>query len=102
MAILEYFTDICDILRAFGTFCVHLVHFSGFGTMRQEKSGSPAAKRLSKIRQTETKGEKNAKEGWMDAHTNLAQSRHHVAGENISRIARFFLVQHTKNIPNYH
>jgi hypothetical protein len=26
-----YFVDIRDILLTFGTFCVHLVHFSGFG-----------------------------------------------------------------------
>jgi hypothetical protein len=26
----------------FGTFCIHLVHLSGFGTMYQEKSGNPA------------------------------------------------------------
>jgi hypothetical protein len=26
----------------FGTFCVHLVHFSGFGIKYQEKSGNPA------------------------------------------------------------
>jgi hypothetical protein len=32
---LEYFTDIWDILGPFGTFCVHLVHFPGFGTLRQ-------------------------------------------------------------------
>jgi hypothetical protein len=33
--------EISDILRQFGTFCIHLVHFSGFGTMYQEKSGNP-------------------------------------------------------------
>jgi hypothetical protein len=39
--------DICNILRTrvilwpFGTFCVNLVHFSGFGIMDQEKSGNP-------------------------------------------------------------
>jgi hypothetical protein len=27
----EYFTDIWDILRQFGTFCVRLVHFFRFG-----------------------------------------------------------------------
>jgi hypothetical protein len=26
----------------FGTFCIHLGHLSGFGTMYQEKSGNPA------------------------------------------------------------
>jgi hypothetical protein len=39
---LEYFMDIGDILWLFGTFCVHFVHFSGFGSMYQEKSGNPA------------------------------------------------------------
>jgi hypothetical protein len=38
---LGYFKGIRDILRPFGTFCVHFVHFSGFGIMRQEKSGNP-------------------------------------------------------------
>jgi hypothetical protein len=38
---LEYFMDIWDILLPFGTFCDHLVHFSGFGTRHQEKSGNP-------------------------------------------------------------
>jgi hypothetical protein len=38
---LEYFRDIGDIL--FVVFCVHLVHFSGFGIMYQENSGNPAA-----------------------------------------------------------
>jgi hypothetical protein len=46
---LIYFMAICSILRTFGifynqmvcTFCVHLVHFSGFGIMYQEKSGNP-------------------------------------------------------------
>jgi hypothetical protein len=39
---LEYFTDVEDILCPFGSFCVDLVHFSGFGSMNQEKSGNPA------------------------------------------------------------
>jgi hypothetical protein len=39
---LEYFMEIWDILWPFGTFCIHLVHFSGFGIMYQEKSGNPA------------------------------------------------------------
>jgi hypothetical protein len=30
---LEYYTDIWDILCPFGTFCVHLLNFSGFGIM---------------------------------------------------------------------
>jgi hypothetical protein len=34
-------TYIRDILWPFGTCNVHLVHFSGFGTMDQEKSGNP-------------------------------------------------------------
>jgi hypothetical protein len=38
---LESFMNIWDILWPFGTFCVHLVPFSGFGIMRQEKSGNP-------------------------------------------------------------
>jgi hypothetical protein len=38
---LKYFMDIWDTLWPFGTFCVHLVHFSGFGIMYQEKSGNP-------------------------------------------------------------
>jgi hypothetical protein len=29
----EYFTEIRDSLSPFGTFCIHLVHFSGFGIM---------------------------------------------------------------------
>jgi hypothetical protein len=36
-----------DILNPFGTFCVHLVHFSGFGIMYQEKSGNPVDHALS-------------------------------------------------------
>jgi hypothetical protein len=39
----ECFTDIWDILRPIGTLCVHLVHFSGFGIVYQEKSGNPAS-----------------------------------------------------------
>jgi hypothetical protein len=31
------------ILWPFGTFCVHLVHFSGFGIMHHEKSGNPGS-----------------------------------------------------------
>jgi hypothetical protein len=38
---LEHFMNIRDILPTFGTFCVHLVHFSSFGIMHQEKSGNP-------------------------------------------------------------
>jgi hypothetical protein len=38
---LEHFRGIWDILWTFGTFCVHLVHFSGLGIMYQEKSGNP-------------------------------------------------------------
>jgi hypothetical protein len=40
---LEYFMDIWDILWPFGTFCVHLVHFSGFGMTHKEKSGNPGS-----------------------------------------------------------
>jgi hypothetical protein len=38
---LEYFTDIWNFYDRFGTFCVHLVHFSSFGIMNREKSGNP-------------------------------------------------------------
>jgi hypothetical protein len=42
---LGYFTYIWDILRTFGIFYDHSVHFgkfiSGFGIMYQEKSGNP-------------------------------------------------------------
>jgi hypothetical protein len=38
--ILLDFTGIWYIILPFGTFYVHLVHFSGFGTMYQEKSGN--------------------------------------------------------------
>jgi hypothetical protein len=40
-----HFTDIWDLLRSLGTFCVHLVHFSNFGIMDQEKSGNPGRRR---------------------------------------------------------
>jgi hypothetical protein len=40
---LGYFMTIWYILYSFGTFCIHLVHFSGFGIMHQEKSGNPAS-----------------------------------------------------------
>jgi hypothetical protein len=33
---LEYFMDIWDIVWPLGTFCVNLVHLSGFGIMHQE------------------------------------------------------------------
>jgi hypothetical protein len=46
---LIYFKAICNISptleifydHMYGTFCVHLVHFSGFGIMYQERSGNP-------------------------------------------------------------
>jgi hypothetical protein len=41
---LEYNTAIWDVLCPFGTFYAHLVHFSGFGILCQEKSGNPGAK----------------------------------------------------------
>jgi hypothetical protein len=41
---LEYFIAIWDILWPFGTKCAHLVHFSWFGIMHQEKSGNPVSK----------------------------------------------------------
>jgi hypothetical protein len=34
--------DLWDILRSFGTFCISLVHFSGFGIVHKDKSGNPA------------------------------------------------------------
>jgi hypothetical protein len=37
----EYFTDNRDMLWSFDTFCVLLVHFSGFGITHLEKSGNP-------------------------------------------------------------
>jgi D-alanyl-lipoteichoic acid acyltransferase DltB (MBOAT superfamily) len=37
---LEYLTDILDILLTFSTFCVSWVHFSAFGIMHKEKSGT--------------------------------------------------------------
>jgi hypothetical protein len=39
---LKYFIGTWNILLRFGTFCNHLVHFSGFGIMYQDKSGNPA------------------------------------------------------------
>jgi hypothetical protein len=39
-----YFTAIGNILWPVGTFCAHLVRFSGFGIMFQEKSGNPGRK----------------------------------------------------------
>jgi hypothetical protein len=41
---LEYFTDIRDILRPFGTFVFIWYISSGFGIMYREKSGNPALK----------------------------------------------------------
>jgi hypothetical protein len=41
MAIWIIFMAIWDIVLPFSTLCVHLVHFSGFGVMHQEKSGNP-------------------------------------------------------------
>jgi hypothetical protein len=46
----RYFTDYWDILFPFDTFCVHLVHISGFGNMYQEKSGNPVSDPLRKKR----------------------------------------------------
>jgi hypothetical protein len=37
----EYFMDSWDVFWPFGTFRVHLVHFSGFGILYPEKSGNP-------------------------------------------------------------
>jgi hypothetical protein len=36
-----FFPNIWDILWPFGTFCGHLVYFSRFGMLYQEKSGNP-------------------------------------------------------------
>jgi hypothetical protein len=47
---LKYFMDIWDILWPFDTFCVHLVHFSGFGIMHRDKSGNPAAEGSRRLR----------------------------------------------------
>jgi hypothetical protein len=41
----EYFTNICDILWQFGTFCDHLVDFF---IVHQEKSGNPAGNGIEK------------------------------------------------------
>jgi hypothetical protein len=41
---LEYFMEIWGILCPFGTFCIHLVHFTGFGIMNQDKSGNPGVR----------------------------------------------------------
>jgi hypothetical protein len=46
-------------------YCVHLVHFSGFGNTYQEKSGNPAADRL------ETESSKEEKEGICQSHMTL-------------------------------
>jgi hypothetical protein len=47
---LIYFMDIWNILRTFGKFYDHLVHFvlifSGFGILYQQKSGNPAANHM--------------------------------------------------------
>jgi hypothetical protein len=40
---LIYFTAIWNILWPFGTACVRLVHFSGFGIVWREKSGKPGS-----------------------------------------------------------
>jgi hypothetical protein len=41
-----------DILRPFGTFCVHFVIFSGFGIMYPEKSGIPGPDSRAQISMT--------------------------------------------------
>jgi hypothetical protein len=41
IVILLYFKAIWDILWPFGIYCSHLVYFSGFGIMYQDKSGNP-------------------------------------------------------------
>jgi hypothetical protein len=52
LKILIHFMAIWNILQIFGifydpfgTFCVHLIHFSGFGAMHLEKSGNPGYKK---------------------------------------------------------
>jgi hypothetical protein len=40
---LVYFIAVSSILRPFGIFCGHLVYFSCFGMLCQEKSGNPVA-----------------------------------------------------------
>jgi hypothetical protein len=40
---LVYFTAISYSLRPLGIFCDHLVYFSSFGMLHEEKSGNPAA-----------------------------------------------------------
>jgi hypothetical protein len=55
---LIYFMAIWNIVWIFGIFydhsvvhfCVHLVHFSSIGIMRQEKSGNPALQTIRRIR----------------------------------------------------
>jgi hypothetical protein len=44
IAIRQYLPDIWDILWTFGTFCIYLTHFSGFGITSDEKFGNPGAK----------------------------------------------------------
>jgi hypothetical protein len=43
----EYLTANWYILRPFGTFCDHLVYFSLFGMLHQNKSGNPGVGLLS-------------------------------------------------------
>jgi hypothetical protein len=46
-----HFRAVENILCPFGTFCIQLVHFVGFGIMHQEKSGNPG--RQSKLKRKE-------------------------------------------------
>jgi hypothetical protein len=53
--------EIRDIFKPFCTYCIHLVHFSGFGIMNQEKSGNPAEKVNAHNR---VRSQKVVKYGW--------------------------------------
>jgi hypothetical protein len=48
MAVWNISWRFCHSLWPFGRFCVHLVHFSGLGSMYQEKSGNPGVYVLSR------------------------------------------------------
>jgi hypothetical protein len=102
--------DIWDILLPFGTFSVHLVHFSVFGILYQEKSGNPGVKTnfaaVSVGEECDT-----IKEGWFAARQMNTVDNNKRLSELFplvrvsAGVARFFLLQHTKtgkNIPNGH
>jgi hypothetical protein len=100
--------DVSDILWSFirHTFCVHLVHFSGFGIMYKEKSSNPEQALYIPI-------------FWRDSNSRhkrqispaVTKPLGHGARNNFiailllyicipSKVARFFLVQHTKTVKN--